>query len=437
MSAADGRLQRLLGGEHLAELRRRLRRHFERASPGQACDAFRVAGLTQEEHAALASLTGRPPRFTGSLQIDVPAVDLALRQAGIAVSLHAALESLDGPIVNAAAARAVRERLWAGVIEGCRHPELANYLRSPAAVGLLKRLSGNDAAAAAGLCSQAEAVLRRLPAQALTRAQLAAETLGDPHALDNGQAAATLVLAVWRQGAAPPEHDAPGSADDSASARDDARAEKAREVWARAGVLVNELARPALVLNLPVGGEAALVPAPGEPCYLSLRRLLRAPPVWAVAARDVYVCENPNLLAIAADRLGACCHPLVCTDGMPAAAQSRLLSQLARAGARLRYHGDFDWAGLHIGNHVMREYSARPWRFGSSDYCAAIQALPLRGRPLIGAPVAASWDAGLALVMQRNNGAVAEESVADTLLQDLCSVAAPDGDGMPKGSPIG
>ena len=70
------------------------------------------------------------------------------------------------------------------------------------------------------------------------------------------------------------------------------------------------------------------------------------------------VCENPNLVAIAADALGTRCAPLVCTDGMPAAAQRCLLSQLATAGAQTFYHGDFDWPGLHIGNYVMREYGA-------------------------------------------------------------------------------
>lgn len=109
--------------------------------------------------------------------------------------------------------------------------------------------------------------------------------------------------------------------------------------------------------------SAIATSALGEPGYLSLRRLLRSPPAWAVADVTVYVCENPNLMAIAADRVGARCAPLVCTDGMPAAAQRTLLAQLAQAGARLRYHGDFDWAGLRIANHVMRTWEARPWRF--------------------------------------------------------------------------
>lgn len=136
----------------------------------------------------------------------------------------------------------------------------------------------------------------------------------------------------------------------------EAAAERLREVWARAGVSVSELVRPVLFLNLPmpVGGRHAWIT--GEPDYLSLRQLLRHPPPWSVADRRIHVCENPDIVAIAADRLGASCAPLVCTDGMPAAAQRILLDQLAAAGARLCYHGDYDWPGIGIGNFVMRTW---------------------------------------------------------------------------------
>jgi uncharacterized protein (TIGR02679 family) len=413
-----------LGGDRLAALRRRLRRHFERLSPGRA-DVIRVAELLPEEHEALASLTGRSARLTGSLRIDVGAVDLALRRAGIANSLRAALEVLDGPIVNAAAVRAEQDRLWADVVGRCRHCGLSQYLRSPAAIGLLKRLSGGDPDRAARLCARVEAVLQRLPAKGLTRAQLAAEALGDPHALDSGQAAATLGVAVLRQ--EPMERTAQAKPCDVGETGEEQRAEKVRDIWARAGVLVNELARPALVLNLPTS-QGTSHPA-GEPGYLSLRLLLRTPPVWAVAGLAVYVCENPNLLAIAADRLGPRCRPLVCTDWMPAAAQDRLLTQLAQAGACLHYHGDFDWPGLRIGNHVMREWAARPWRFAVADYVDAALISPRPGRPLDGAPAAASWDAGLALAMQGHQLSISEESVAETLLRDLESAPAIPDDG--------
>jgi uncharacterized protein (TIGR02679 family) len=136
-----------------------------------------------------------------------------------------------------------------------------------------------------------------------------------------------------------------------------------------------------------------------------------------VAGRTVYVCENPNLLAIAADRLGPRCAPLVCTDGMPAAAQRTLLTQLARAGAHLLYHGDFDWPGIRIGNVVMRSCGAAPWCFGAADYTAA--AGMASGGVLTGVPLAATWDAALLPAMAQRGLAIPEEGLAAALLLDL------------------
>jgi uncharacterized protein (TIGR02679 family) len=193
--------------------------------------------------------------------------------------------------------------------------------------------------------------------------------------------------------------------------------ERDRTLWARAGVLVNELARPALFLNLRMEDGGTFAGEAGEPAYATLRRLLRSPPRLAVAGRTVYVCENPNLVAIAADRLGERCAPLVCTDGMPAAAQRTLLLQLAEAQANLFYHGDFDWPGLRIANLVMRSFGARPWRFGAGDYTACVARST--GQTLAGPPTPAAWDAALAPAMQERGLAIPEEAVAAALLQDL------------------
>jgi uncharacterized protein (TIGR02679 family) len=181
-------------------------------------------------------------------------------------------------------------------------------------------------------------------------------------------------------------------------------------------VTVNELALPALCLNL-LGLSSDLAHPPGEPVHLSLRRLLRRPPAWEVASREVFVCENPNVVAIAADRLGPACAPLICTDGMPCAAQQTLLAQLAAAGARLRYHGDFDWAGLVIGNFVMREFGAEPWRFGTADYLAASAEHGIALRD--GKPAIAQWDHGLAAAMAARGAVVHEEGVVEVLIMDL------------------
>jgi uncharacterized protein (TIGR02679 family) len=199
--------------------------------------------------------------------------------------------------------------------------------------------------------------------------------------------------------------------------------ERARDQWARLGVTVNELAAPVLCLNLPATGDAVAATvaraahASGEPIHLTLRMLLRDPAAWNVSGRRVYVCENPSILSIVADQLGADSAPLICTNGMPAAAQQTLLRQVVARGASLMYHGDFDWAGVRIGNFVMRELQASAWRFSAADYAAACTgstgALPEGER------IDAVWDAQLSAEMSSQHKAIHEESVADTLIADL------------------
>jgi uncharacterized protein (TIGR02679 family) len=106
---------------------------------------------------------------------------------------------------------------------------------------------------------------------------------------------------------------------------------------------------------------------------------------------------------------------LVCTRGQPSAAVGILLRQLAAAGARLRYHGDFDWAGIRIANTVIARYGAWPWRLSAEDYLAA----PRTGKPLIGERVEPAWDSGLAAAMRERGEAVEEECLVETLLDDL------------------
>jgi len=410
----DPRLQRLLGGDHLRPLRGRLRRRFERAPIDNAVAQIRIDKLTAEEHAALASLLGRPRRYTSSLQFEIAPLDETFQRAGVARSLRDALERLDGPIAHLATMRSRQEALWEDVVRDCADPELRAFLSALNGLGLLKRLSRRDVPAAILLVRRATAVLARLPVSGLTRAQLAAETLGDAHALDDGQALTSLVLTVWRQRIALAVESVVDSHDQVPAAQ-----EHNRDIWARAGVLVNELARPALLLNLPRAGANASTQADGEPAYVPLRTLLRSPSRWNVEGRVIYVCENPNLLAIAADRLGSASAPLVCTEGMPAAAQQTLLIQLTRGGAQLRYHGDFDWPGVRIGGYVMRAFGAQPWRFGALAYEEAVRTAPDHNTRLAGVPAETPWDNALFGAMRHHGIAIAEEALSEALLQDL------------------
>jgi uncharacterized protein (TIGR02679 family) len=102
---------------------------------------------------------------------------------------------------------------------------------------------------------------------------------------------------------------------------------------------------------------------------------------------------------------------------MPAAAQRMLLARLVEQGARLAYHGDFDWPGLRIAAVVMRAYGARPWRFGAEAYRehdpdGVEQALE-------GTPATSFWDPALAQAMHERGLAIPEEAVAAKLLHDL------------------
>jgi uncharacterized protein (TIGR02679 family) len=106
---------------------------------------------------------------------------------------------------------------------------------------------------------------------------------------------------------------------------------------------------------------------------------------------------------------------------MPAAAQRVLLDQLAAAGAHLYYHGDYDWPGIAVANHVMRAWAARPWRFGRADYLTAVASAPPRLRDVAGTGTEADWDAELRAAMDEHGLAVAEEAVAGCLLDDLAS----------------
>ncbi|MGH8191415.1 MAG: TIGR02679 family protein [Rhodanobacteraceae bacterium] len=389
------RLQRLLGGETLARLRNRLRKRFATGQPPG--DRFSLGNLTPAEAAALAGLLGRPPHARASMQLSHAELDAALANAGVADNLRAALEALDGPILDTAAARERRRRAWTAIFGSAKDLRLARVLADADGQGLLKRLSGRDIPTAHGFVEHADAVLARLPAKGISLARLAADTLGDAHALDAGRAVATLVRRAL-------------STQDTTA--------RVRELWAAQGVLVNELAKPVAALNLDVTGvdvAARLIQtaaAAGEPVHLSLRTLTRCTPAWRPGQR-VFVCENPAVLAAAADALGPRCPPMMSLDGQLSAAPRTLLDQLAARDAEFHYHGDFDWGGLNIANVLFARYRVVPWRFDTVHY------QPTDGPALNGKPVAARWDAALGPKMQKAGIAIHEESLLDLLLADL------------------
>lgn len=393
------RLTRLLGGDSLANLRQRLRRRL--VGSQAPTDAFTVTGLSAAEHQALAGLLGRPAQFAASMRLRHSEIDQALQRAELAVNLRMALETLDGPIIDHQAKARREQRAWQTVFEQIPPGPLADCLADSTFRGVVKRLAGGDPAVAAKVLANSARVLSRLPANGLSRSHLAAQMLGDAHALDNGRPVTTVL-----RRALDPTSGVP----------------RMRDIWATQGVLVSELAKPVAVLNLAVSGDSAVdqliatAARAAEPLHLSLRALLRGRPSWA-PAQSVVVCENPDILTAAADALGPRCPAMASLDGQLSAAPRTLLDQLHSVGCKLYYHGDFDWPGLRIGNGIIQRYAAIPWLYSVEHY------QPQHGPALGEEFVEAIWDSRLSAKMQAAGIAVHEESQLDDLLEKLEALA--------------
>jgi uncharacterized protein (TIGR02679 family) len=146
---------------------------------------------------------------------------------------------------------------------------------------------------------------------------------------------------------------------------------------------------------------------------------LRDPPRFHLEpGARVFLCENPSVVAAAADRLGTRARTLLCTEGQTKTALRLLLGQLRAAGAEVAYHGDFDWAGIQIANGIVERFGVAPWRFGAADYLEAEGRAGARAL-LAGPAISPVWDAALGEAMRARGRAVHEEAVIDDLVADL------------------
>ncbi|MDP9613542.1 TIGR02679 family protein [Streptomyces demainii] len=399
------RLTRLLGAPGCAWLVDRIRRRMERAEP--LTGPVTLAAPTDGERAAAERLLGRAPSGGRSLSIRLDAVDTVLRRSGVSPDgLAAAVVALTGPVTLLSDVRRREADAWhdayTPLTEFCsERPELADWGEHIRVSGLVRRLA-RDPGSARALLTSAVTALRSLPADpAVSLPAFAARTLGDAHALDDGAPLATLVHSGVRALTGFP---------------DGTGAEWRREAWACAGLLKDALS--STVLTVGLRGTPALDWATdsGEPAVLTLRQLTRTPP--RATPPVVRVCENPTVLATAADTYGPDCPPLVCLQGQPSAAALTLLRHLHSHRATLLYHGDFDWGGIRIAAALLRRVPWHPWRYTTADYRAAAGRSPL-APSLTGTPATAPWDPDLRAALSELGVRVEEETVLDDLLTDL------------------
>jgi len=249
-------------------------------------------------------------------------------------------------------------------------------------------------------------VLAALPADGVGLAALAADVLGDPHALDRGRATATLVLdavAVARQRGRPTD------------------AEAARLLWEEVGVVPDPLSSTVLALGLQLAGDHPLRPvfAAGEPVVLTLSQVRRWPADPLPPGGAAFVVENPSLVAEAAAG-GWGGPPLLCSSGRPTIAVVSLVRQLRAAGAEVFQHADFDPAGLGITAWLAQRAGTIPWRMGAADYLAAV-ATDRERVAIAGRLPPAPWDPELVETMAAHGVAVYEEEVRADLLSAISS----------------
>lgn len=367
----------------------------------------RVRRLHDEQRTALADLLGasRLPSDPVVLRVETLVAALGLESVD---DLRAAVEEIRGPVVDRGGVRETtvreRERLWtwfeqeADARPVAREPR--RWVKDLRRSGVRRSVPEHRR-----WLSEVLRVLDALPAASLTLAELAQDTLDDPHALDRGRSRAAAVL-----GAIAPV---------DATKRD---AESVRMLWESVGVAPDALSSTVLSIGLRSGPGHPLAPlwsTPGatdEPSVLTLSQLRRWPLPPLAAAEAAYLVENPSLLSAAA-RAGWQGPPLICSSGRPTVAVVTLVRQLAAGGARILQHADLDPVGLSISAWLAERAGTVPWRMGAVDYLSMVGTARRDGRSQ---PVPATpWDPALQAEMADRQVWVYEEQVRAELLEAM------------------
>lgn len=374
-----------------------------RLSSGLTVSRVRVGPLSDAEREALADLLG-----LDRLPDSYVTVSMAALERAVGESVHSVVTDLLGPLGNRAEEirhnKAVKAQLWSWlrthpVVQA--QPALQPWVTAVENTGVFFSSVDKTRAELAKVLK----VIRHLPATGAPLPVFADAVLGDPHALDEGTRRATLVVKAMAA-----IFDVPLPTD--AIAR--------RTLWTRAGVSDDELSSTVLVAGFRPPGASLVATVlracadAGDAAPLTLRQLRRSRLRTGVPAA-VWVFENPSILALALERFGRTCPPLICTSGWPSSAGILFLEQLRDAGTVVHYHGDFDGEGLRIAASVVARIGAKPWLLTTADY---IRASDAEG-PQVGRVTPVPWDEDLGAELIRRGTSVPEERVAEALLDTL------------------
>lgn len=391
----------------LARLWDTARRRLERNGRAISSSRIELDNLDAVELDSICALLGQRRPAEPKLRIRLDQLDSALSDAGYDGGLLGTLEAMSGPIADRPAARAAdleaRTALWSAATS---HPAnyidgVSDWIDSLRRRGRITRFAAHDPIQ---LLLDALDTIQRVTASGTIGdgrphplTVLAATSFGDAHALDSERPLGALVAdGVCRL----------------------AGTEDVRTAWQTFGIQLDQVNTSALTYMLPdrPGSILAAARSNCQPLRITHRMLDSDLGLDVDVGDQVWLCENPTIVVLAADRLGPSCQPMVCTDGMPASVTSRLLVHLRSQGCELLVHADLDAGGIAIVNHLVNRFDASPWRMTALDYTAALTGPTT---DLVGAAGSTPWDPDLAVAMKRQGRAVHEEAIAPTLLTDL------------------
>lgn len=332
---------------------------LERNGP-ESRGRMRLPHLSSTCRLTLESLTDKKLKTTVNLED----VESGLIRLEVGEDLAGALGTLGFPVSDKRSKRLAARDAAAEARAAARaeadewnEPWVDEWFAEVVRTGLLAGLTTNEAVY---LVNSTRRVVETLATGAndmngapLSRVELAAKLFGSAHALDPGtrlERAATRALDLLV-----PEDDGRGP-------------------WERAGAHFDLVSGPALTWNLRVASDHVLHDAvrnsnmAGVP-FLFTQLALREHPLQVDPRTPVLAVENPRVLENAVQQSSSV--SVVCTNGNPSRAVQLLLEQLVDGGVDVRYHGDFDAAGLSICARMF-DAGLTPWKMDATDYERAL-----------------------------------------------------------------
>lgn len=376
----------------------------------------RVSTLSSQARGVLLNLVGTP----GRRSVDVAVLESALVGLGVGGDLSEALDALGAPVSSVPQQRR-DDRARRADGRAAAREAVAAWPESWAVVWIDEVIGAGVLAGAGpdealtligGVRRVLDAIDRAEGVSSISRIDLAAGALGSSHALDPGtrlERATTRALSHLVAAAS------------GTDAIVGSGSEQPVDPWSQLGVHRSLVSGAALTWRLPLLATDPLAPMVRSSDALRLPFVvtrLALDSVGCAFAPDarVLVVENPRVLELAAQLDAA--ESLICANGNPSTTVNLLIDGLLAAGATLRYHGDFDAAGLAMCAR-MHARGVEPWRMSVVDYLAALDEADRQGvtLPVDPAPcVQTPWDPELQSVFDEHRRIVHEERLLDLIL---------------------